>query len=312
MPNTGRPDHILVWMRDSSLGGRVCRGLERRGFATTWAASLPEAIAAIDRDFPCAVACTLRGRTPPLIDLETVYAYLTLGHGFVSLPPVPIWALTSDPARYATDTEVLGMPVRLVPYDAGVEGLVGDIVGALRPGPGPRSAATRPESCAEPLPVLLLLSQVGEATFLARYLGARHMGARVATEVEEAIAWLDRCPFGAVVAEDAGGEPRRRVLWEKVASLASPPPIVLIASGHEWLRRASPLALPRGVACTLRKPIRAQILEACLRRLLRVAPPHATAYAAATASRPGPAWPRPEASPSASRRRARARPHDPD
>jgi hypothetical protein len=257
-------------MRDASLADRLCRGLERFGFATSWAASLPEAIAAIDRDFPCAVACTLRGRTPSLMDLETVSAYLTLGHRFVSLPQVPIWALTPDPSRYAHETEVLGMPVRLMPFDAGLEGLVRDMLGALRPAaPAGSSLPARP-ACAEPLPVLLVLPNAGEASFLARYLRARHIGVRVAAGLEDAVGWLGRCPFGAIVAEDGGDDPRGRALWTAAEQATPAPPIVLIASGHGWLRRAAPEALPRGIACTLRKPIRAQILEACLRRLLRI------------------------------------------
>lgn len=255
-------------MRDSSLADRLRRGLERCGFATTWAASLPEAIAAIDRDFPCAVACTLRGRTPSLMDLETVSAYLTLGHRFVALPQVPIWAYTPDPSRYVHETEVLGLPVRLMPYDAGLEGLIQDMLGVLRP------AAAEPVSvrppCAEPLPVLLVLPNAGEASFLARYLRTRHIGVRVAAGLEDAMGWLGRCPFGAVVAEDGGEDPGHRALWKAAEQATPAPPIVLIASGHGWLRRAAPDALPRGIACTLRKPIRAQLLEACLRRLLRI------------------------------------------
>lgn len=257
-------------MRDSSLADRLCRGLERQGFGTTWAASLPEAIAAIDREFPCAVACTLRGRTPSLMDLETISTYLTLGHGFVSLPQVPIWAYTPDPSRYARETEVLGMPVRLIPFDAGLEGLVQDMLGALRPSPAIALPAPARPACAEPLPVLLVLPNAGEASFLARYLRTRHIGVRVAAGLEDAVGWLGRCPFGAIVAEDSGDDPRGRTLWAAVAQATPAPPVILIASGHGWLRRASPEGLPRGIACTLRKPIRAQILEACLRRLLRI------------------------------------------
>jgi len=263
------PDHVLIWMRDASLADRLRRGLEPYGFATTWAASLPEAIAAIDREFPCAVACTLRGRTPSLMDLETVSAYLTLGHRFVSLPQVPIWAYTPNPSRYADETEVLGLPVRLMPCEAGLEGLIQDMLSALRPKPAAAAVPARP-ACAEPLPVLLVLSNAGEASFLARYLRARHIGVRVAAGLEDALGWLGRCPFGAVVAEESGDDPRGRALWQAAAQATPAPPIVLIASGHGWLRRAAPESLPRGIACTLRKPIRAQILEACLRRLLRI------------------------------------------
>lgn len=273
MATSNRPDHVLVWMRDSSLSDRLCRGLERYGFATTWAASLPEAIAAIDRDFPCAVACTLRGHTPSLMDLETVSAYLTLGHRFVSLPSVPIWAFTPDPARYSAEAEALGMPVRLVPYDAGLEGLIQDVICTLRPAATADLPRLARASCAEALPVLLVIPNAGEASFLARYLRARHMGVRVAAGLEEAVGWLGKCPFGAVVAEDSGDDPRGRALWTAVERAVPSPPIVLIASGHGWLRHASPEALPHGIACTLRKPIRAQILEACLRRLLRIPAP---------------------------------------
>jgi DNA-binding response OmpR family regulator len=267
LANSGRPDHVLVWMRDSSLADRLRRGLERNGFATTWAAALPEAVAAIDREFPCAIACTLVGRTPSLMDLETAHAYLALGHRFVSLPPVPVWALTPHAARYASELEVLGLPVHLVPHETGAEGLLGEVLSGLRPG------GAAPAVAPAPAPVLLLLGSAGEAAFLSRYLRARHMDPRVPSGPEEALAWLESSTFGALVAEDLGDDAERGAFWARAEALPSLPPILLVASGQAWLRSAAPAALPRGIACTLRKPIRAHILEACLRRLLRIPAP---------------------------------------
>ena len=87
-----REDHILVWMRDGRLAARLRTGLEAQGLASTWAASLPEAIASVDPCFPLAVAGTLEGLAPSLMDIETLLAYLSLGHQSVSLPSIPIWA----------------------------------------------------------------------------------------------------------------------------------------------------------------------------------------------------------------------------
>jgi len=276
LADSGRPDHILVWMRDSDLADRLRHGLERHGFATTWAAALPEAIAAIDRDFPCAIACTLRGRTPSLMDLETIHAYQTLGHRSISLAPVPVWALAPDPSRHASEIEVLGMPVRLLPYDLGAEGLLREMLRCLRP---EEESVVDPLATIapsfEPQPVLLLLSHAGEAAYLARYLRARRIDARVAGGPEEAWDSLTRTAFGVLVGEEGAADPRWRGFWTRIRSERADLPIVLIASGEAWLSQVSPLSLPRGLACTLRKPVRAQILEACLRRLLRVRAPAA-------------------------------------
>ncbi len=268
--------HILVWMHDAALARRVRQMLKARGFATTWAAALPDAIAAVDRDFPVAVACTLQGRTPSFIDLETLHAYQALGHRVLALSPTPIWALAVNPAIHAPEIDALRMPVHLLPFDLGPEALIDEMMRSLCAG-GPAAAARRgsgPEGLVrhEIPEALLVLENAAEAAYLARYLLTRGLPARAAQNAAEAQARLCDAPVGVLVLEDGA-----TTAWRALALQCHGRPILLVASDSARMARISPLAMPHAVAGTLSKPIRAQLLEACLRRLLRISPPQVAA-----------------------------------
>ena len=99
MRDSDRKGHVLIWMRDAMLAERLRVALAYLEYESTWAVALPEAIAVLDRSFPRAVVCTLRGQTPSLMDLETLFAYQVLGHRFITLPQVPIWATAASESR---------------------------------------------------------------------------------------------------------------------------------------------------------------------------------------------------------------------
>ncbi|MCK4411958.1 MAG: hypothetical protein KAY32_00305 [Candidatus Eisenbacteria sp.] len=270
MEQSGREGHILVWMRDAILADRVRSTFGEARYRTTWAAALPEAIAAVDREFPSAVACTLLGKTPSLMDLETLLAYRALGRHFASLPPLPIWALTEHAAELAREIDLLDLPVRLVPLASGAEELVRQVCAALR-GERCEQCERRTDHELDSREVLLLLEKPEQARFLARYLAARGIRARVVRGPDEALGRLRRRGAGILVCGDftlrqgAGS-----ALWGWLERQGHRLPVLLVASDGEWLTHVSPLALPQGIVNVLAQPIQVGALEAALRRLLRL------------------------------------------
>ncbi|MFH1144496.1 MAG: hypothetical protein V1774_08140 [Candidatus Eisenbacteria bacterium] len=265
MNRSAAAGRVLVWMRDHRLARQLCAAFERRGVEAVWAAALPEAIAALDREFPAAIACTLTGTSPSLIDLETVVAYQALGHAAVSLSPPPVWALTDDARRYASEIGDLGLAVQLIPREIGREEVVARVMDHVQ-------GAGRPAIPGEgPVPVILF-ERPAEAAFLARHLCARGVWARSAETPVIALAALAQRSPALLVCEDytlrrgAGTE-----LWGWLAGPGRDTRVILIGTDAEWLTHVSPLGLPHNVVCMLSKPIQARALEATLRRLLRIA-----------------------------------------
>jgi hypothetical protein len=260
-------------MRDAALAERLRLVFARHHYATTWAAALPEAIAAMDRHFPDAVACTLRGHTPSLMDLETILAYEVLGHPWVSMPQTPIWALTLDPGIYPSRIETLQLPIRLAPVGLGLEAFVEEIVRSIS-----SSASFRRTALDDSRPVLLALERVDEGQHLVRYLRAHGISARSAAGPRETLRALRSQPVSVLVSEAFDGRRDGGSYWREVEERWGRLPVLFVASSRERLARLSPLAFPRGTAGALSRPIAAGNLTASLRRLLRVtAAPEATA-----------------------------------
>ena len=226
--------------------------------------SLPEAIAALDRCFPCAVACTLDGEAPSLIDLETLQVYLTIGHGSVSLPPIPIWALTARPAYHAKRIGALELPVRLVPRDAGAEALAAEIVHHLG-----APARERQIAESENPQVLYLDPDARVGYYLSRYLGSCGIATRSVETRPAAQEALGRVPFRVLVADLLHEGPGMKLLRRIDAHH---PLLSVVALGQPggWLAQLSPREMPRCVTCMLPQPVRAESLVTCLRRLLRL------------------------------------------
>lgn len=263
---------ILVWMRDAALAERMRLTFVRHRYATTWAAALPEAIAALDRHFPDAVACTLRGRTPSLMDLETMLAYEVIGHPWVSLPQTPIWALTHEPGVYASQIEALQLPIRLAPAGLGLDAFVEEIVHSIRAGASIRRAAIDDSRS-----VLLALARADEGQHLARYLRAHGISARSAAGPRETLRALRAQPVSVLVSEAFDDLRDGGSYWREIEERWWRLPVLFVASSCEKLARLSPLAFPRGTAGALSRPIPAGNLAASLRRLLRVTPAPETA-----------------------------------
>ncbi len=256
---------ILVWTSDFRTARRLTRALGERGLRSVWAASLPEAIASVDREFPRAVACTLTGHGPSLIDLETLAAYQLLGHSFVALSPPPFWALTDRPAKYAPQIESLGLDIELVSAPSGATVLA------------ERMAASFGEERLLPVSArdegaLILMEKRAEASYLARYFGARGLQARAAEGEREALESIRFRPPGMLVCEDFTlRTDEGSALWGWIENRGQPLPVVLVTGDREWIAHASPHAIPRSVISILGRPVSARALEAVMRRLLRVA-----------------------------------------
>ncbi len=263
---SGREDHVLVWIRDRDRAACLCRAFHQSGLAADWAASLPEAIAHLDRFFPRAVACTLEDNAPSLIDLETLLAYLAIGHGSVSLPPIPIWALSPDPASHAPHIENLGIPVHLSPTEVGLEGLAAEVVHWLA-----REAWTPILLAAGPVQVLYLTADARVGFYLSRYLTSRGLPTAAVDTPAQAIELLAQQPFGALVADLRDEFTGRQFLTD--AALRWPSlPVVVHGAGDGWLARVAPADLPRNLVGVLAHPVKAQAVEVTLRRLLRIPP----------------------------------------
>ncbi len=260
---TGK-DAVLVWVRDRDHAAQLCRSFDRSGLASAWAASLPEAIAQLDRLFPRAVACTLERESPSLIDLETLLAYLTIGHGTISLPPIPIWALTSHPRQYAPHIERLDIPVHLVPAEMGYEGLAAEVVHALSGRARYPDLLRTGESH-----VLYASSDVRVGFYLSRYLTSRGMPTVAIGSTLEAMTLLENQSFHALVAEVLDEVPGRRFL-NTMARRKDHLPMLIHGHADGWLARMAPGDLPRNVVGVLSHPVKAQAVESSLRRLLRV------------------------------------------
>ncbi|MCK4304256.1 MAG: hypothetical protein KAY24_08445 [Candidatus Eisenbacteria sp.] len=262
--NLHRANHILVWMRDGDLAAQLREGLENQGLPSTWAASLPEAIAAVDRCFPGEVACTLGAEAPSLMDLETLLTYLSIGHSNVSLPPIPIWAITEQPSQYAARIQDLDLPVRLLPLESGSEGLLAEIVHHLV---SQGLLALRPQ---EELCSVLFVGPAPRAGFyLSRYLGARGIPMQPCETLDTALQVLEQGQFEVIVA-DLTSEQEALAFLGELRRNAPSLPIVVLAEPDGWLTRISPVDIPTSVSCALAKPVRAETLEVCLRRLLRI------------------------------------------
>ncbi len=262
----GREDHVLVWIRDRDRAAHLCRTFHRSGLAADWAASLPEAIALLDRVFPRAVACTLEGNSPSFMDLETLLAYLAIGHGSVSLPPIPIWALTPDPAAHAPHVENLGIRVHLIPAEMGLEGLAAELVHCLG-----REAWSPVLLAAGPTQVLYLSADGRVGFYLSRYLTSRGLPTLSVESLGQALELLAEQPFGALVADLRDEFSGRQFLGEAARRWPGVP-ILVHGEGEGWLARLAPADLPRNLVGLLAHPVSAQAVEASLRRLLRIPP----------------------------------------
>lgn len=264
---SGGEDHVLIWMRDRERAERLAMAFERCGLGPIWAASLPEAVGDLDSHFPRAVACTLEKDSPSLMDLETLLAYLTIGHDSVSLPPVPIWALTSRIAHYAGRIRKLDLPIRLVPVESGIEGLAAEVVHHLRRlGRGQEALNGNP-------PLVLYLGPDPRVGFyLSRYLESRDIPTLTLEIPREALTVVKTRRLRVLVA-DLPGERDGVAFLREVAEQSPEMPVVVLGKAEGWLTRLSPRDLPRNLACMLLKPLKAETLEACLRRLLRIREP---------------------------------------
>lgn len=262
--SVGDSDYILVWMRDRSQATELCEAFERSGLNALWAASLPEAINTLDRCFPRAVACSLDCDAPALIDLETLLTYLTIGHDSVSLPPIPIWAATARPALYSTRIDALQLPIQLVAADMGPEGLAAEVVHQLQ-----SQGWLRRPVADDTLSVLYMSPDPRVGFYLSRYLGARNIPTLSLQTIDEAFVVLEGGAFRVLVA-DLPEEESGRVFLKRVKWRWSELPLVLLGDERGWLTRLTPRELPAKLFCMLPKPVRAETLETCLRRLLRI------------------------------------------
>lgn len=262
----GSEEHVLVWIRDRDRAACLCRAFHRDGLAADWAASLPEAIALLDRVFPRAVACTLQDDSPSLIDLETLLAYQAIGHGSVSLPPIPIWALSPDPASHAPHIENLEIPVYLSPAEVGLEGLAAEVVSCLA-----REAWSPMMQAAEPVQVLYLSADARVGFYQSRYLTSRGLPTLAVDTPAKALDLLAEQPFGAMVADLPDEFAGRQLLSDAAARWPSMP-IVVHGASEGWLSQLPPSDLPRNLVGVLAHPVKAQAVEATLRRLLRIPP----------------------------------------
>jgi DNA-binding response OmpR family regulator len=263
--------HILVWTLNTTLAGRMRQAFEQLGFETTWAAALHEAIAALDRHFPLAIACTLEGEIPSLMDLETLMAYESMGHKFISLPPTPVWALTRADGEYADKVRCLGLPVHLFSPDEGPVALAEEVAQALLL-PGRNARPLRGE---DRFDVLLVDPDDEEGICFVRYLQSRGIRCLHVTGPEIARETLGKMQFGVVVTEIFEPRGARAPFLDELAAAACESTVVVVTSANEWLQRVSVASLPRNVACAMGKPVSGQALEVCLRRLLRIAAPGA-------------------------------------
>jgi CheY-like chemotaxis protein len=260
-----RANHVLVWMRDGDLAARVRTELESLNLPSTWAASLPEAIGAVDEGFPRVVACTLGEEAPSLMDLETLLAYLSMGHGSVLLPPIPIWAMTPRAAEHAGTIQELNLPIRLVPLESGVEGLLAEIVHYLR-----AQGSLVDASPEQAFAVLFLGPDPSAGFYLSRFLGTRGIPTIPCETPRAALRLLAPGAFEALVVDlphEAGALDFLREVEQRAPGL----PVVALVEPAGWIGRLAPPALPPTLSTTLAKPVRAERLEACLRRLLRIA-----------------------------------------
>lgn len=259
-----RDDHILIWMRDSGEAARLTTGFEREGVRSTWAAALPEAIAAVERAYPAAIAATLHDSVPPsLMDVETLLAYLKMGNASVALPPIPIWARAHPTPALLSRIEELELPIQIVPVEQGMSALRQEIVQYLQALPPARPSATGPAR------VLYMGTDARVGRVISRYLRAAGMpttDVRGALDVLEA---LESARYQALVA-DFSGEPAGRALMRALSDYYQDLPVLAIAETGDWLASLPPHRLPRNLITVLAKPVSARLLELCLGRLLRV------------------------------------------
>ncbi len=259
----GADEQVLVWMQHRDPALQLCDAFERGGLVPVWAASLPEAIAVIDRSFPRAVACSLDENAPSLIDLETLLTYLTIGHGAVSLPTVPIWGLTATPTTHGPRIEELELPINMVPMESGLEGLAAEVVHYLK-----HHCWQQVASEVENHAVVYLGPEPRVGFYLSRYLGARGLTTLFIGGADRLLQVLEDVGFQAVVLDvPQAGE--GQALLAEIGRRWPALPIVALGEPSGWLAQLSPAALPSGLVCMLPKPVKAETLEACLRRLLR-------------------------------------------
>lgn len=258
---SGDTPHILIWVRSPALASRTQALLADAGFATCWAASLPEAIAALDRCYPAAVVCTLNGCTPSLIDLETLFAYQALGHPGLIYPPTPAWALCAQPSDYAAQIEALDLPVSLVPASRGPQGVVDELVQAVALIATPLGTSRR---------IQIGFARYDEARRLARYLASRGYACRASGGPTETWHQLRQWPCDVLISDIFSSWRSGGSFWREVEENRSRLPVLLVGRDGAELSGLSPLALPRNLAGAFARPLPIATLEATLRRLLRL------------------------------------------
>ena len=256
--------HILVWMRGRQPANQLCLAFEKCRMTPIWAVSLPEAVSVADREFPHAIACTLGSEGPSLIDLETLVAHLMLGHAAVSIPPIPVWALTSRVAYFSEKINRLKLPIQLIPSDTGIEGLAAEVVHFLsRQGLGPELQPMKQKH------VLYFGKEFRTGIYLSRYLGTCGIPTHSCEALSEALTTLNREEYQAIVV-DLPRKVEGIAFLKMVAGKWPEMPVIALGDPDGWLSEMDPLDLPAGLVCSLPKPTRAEVLSVCLRRLLRL------------------------------------------
>ncbi len=261
----GRPlreIYILTWALDRNFAERIDSLLAGTGIVPVWAAGLPDAISVLDKLFPVGVLCDLDAPAPTLMDLETLLAYESLGHQFVRLPTIPIWALSGRGKEFSERLSELGLPITLIDRKGGVEGLVQGMLAGL---PLPSGGGLTLEE-----PVVVADSK-DSGVFLSRYLVSRAIDS---TLVVSPGGVLDRLASDGASAFVIGFASLKDsvALAEDLCAQAPRTPVILLVPS-DAPRDALPAELPANVVCVVERPVKAHLIEACLRRLLRLPAP---------------------------------------
>jgi hypothetical protein len=258
--------HILVWMRDREQANRLCMAFERCRMMPCWAVSLPEAVAAADREFPHAIACTLENTGPSLFDLETLVTHLVLGNDAVSIPPIPVWALSSEVNKYTEAVADLKLPIQVVPITSGVDGLAAEIVHYLS-----RLGLHHHAAEAKPVNTLYFGKELRTGIYLSRYLDSCGIPTNSVETLTGAFTALEKNQYKTVIIDlprEVEGMAFLKMAHGKWPDVS----VIALSKPDGWLSSMAPQDLPKGLRVVLPKPTRAEVLASCLRRILRVLP----------------------------------------